>query len=112
MNIEEGKSIQDGIPTPDNPVEIKSINLFDSAEVQINEFVSYHNNNGEQIIGVEIRQETLDLFKKNGIYGFSDGFRKRIPIIINNFMAINEVRFIREKINKPTEYEPFGTIKE
>lgn len=79
-------------------------NLLD-VEKEIQVVINDINKNDEHIIGVELNKNTLDYLKANGIYGF--GRNGEIPIIINNFMLDNEIKFHREKNSKATEYEPY-----
>lgn len=81
-------------------------NLLDTGK-EIQETIKYINKNDEHIIGVELNENTLNYLKSKGIYGFRDIFSEDIPMIINNFMLDNEIKFHREKNSKATEYEPY-----
>lgn len=83
-------------------------NLFDIGE-EINGTISYIENNNQHIIGVEMNEHTLDDINKKGIHGFVDAYGNMIPVILNDNLANNEVRFHREiNIEAATEYEPYG----
>lgn len=84
-------------------------NLFDISK-QIKNTMDFINKNDEHITSVEINQKTLDYLKTENIYGFSDTFNKVIPVIINNYINDNEIKFNREKNNKVTEYEPYKEL--
>ena len=85
---------------------MKGKNLFDiGKETEVT--ISYIENNDEHIIGIEINQYTLDKLNTKAIYGFKDCYNNRIPIIINNDLSNNEIKFNREKNNKSTEYVPY-----
>ena len=81
-------------------------NLLD-IEKEIKQPISYINKNNEHITSVEINQYTLNYLKSKGIYKFSDDFNKEIPIIINEFLINNQIKFNREKNNEITNYEPY-----
>lgn len=81
-------------------------NLIDVGK-EIKKYVNYFNSNDEYINSVELNQNTLSFLREKGIYSFSDNFSKDIPIIINNSLTDNEIKFNREKIIKPTEYIPY-----
>ena len=72
-------------------------NLFDISK-EIKNAMDFIDKNDEHIIGVELNKNTLDYLKSNGIYGF--GRNGEIPIIINNSMLYNEIKFHREKNSK------------
>ena len=84
-------------------------NLLDVGK-EIEEAISYINENDEHITSIEINQRTLNHLKRKGIYGFSYNFNKEIPVIINDLLLDGQVMFNREKNNKITEYEPYEII--
>ena len=84
-------------------------NLFDISK-QIKNTMDFINKNDEHIVSVEINQKTLDYLKTEKIYGFSDAYNNVIPVIINNYMNDNEIKFNREKNNKVIEYEPYKEL--
>lgn len=84
-------------------------NLLD-VEKEIHETISYINKNNEHITSVEINKCTLDYLKSKGIYKFADTFNKEIPIIINELLIDNQIKFNREKNNEITNYVPFEII--
>ena len=83
---------------------MKGKNLFDISK-EIEGAISYFEKNDEHIIGIEINQNTLAYLKTKGIYKFKNIFNEDIPIIINNFLIDNEIKFNREKNAMLTEYE-------
>lgn len=85
-------------------------NLLDVSE-EIEKMMSYINRNNERIIGIEINQNTLDYLKMKGVYKFKNIVNEDIPIIINNSLINNEIKFHREKNIKETEYEPYEENK-
>lgn len=82
------------------------VNLFDVGE-EIEKAISHIENNNQHIIGIEMNEHTLDNINKKGIHGFVDAYGNMIPVILNDNLANNEVRFHREKNIKATEYEPY-----
>lgn len=81
-------------------------NLFDVGR-EIEKTISYVERNDEHIISIEINKNTLDYLKTKGIYKFKNVFNEEIPIIINNSLIDNEIKFNREKNSKATEYVPY-----
>ena len=84
----------------------KSKNLLD-VETEIQESIKYINKNDEHLIGAELNEKTLNYLKSKGIYSFRDVYNKDIPIIIDNSISDNQVKFHREKNINATEYEPY-----
>ena len=85
-------------------------NLFDVGR-EIEKTISYVERNDEHIISIEINKNTLDYLKTKGIYKFKNVFNEEIPIIINNSLIDNEIKFNREKNSKATEYVPYEVNK-
>lgn len=64
MNIEEGKSIQDGIPTPDNPVEIISQEFRPTVDIyDDNKLLAHYESDLEFIEDFKRLQQELNKYK-------------------------------------------------
>ena len=85
---------------------MKSKNLFDIGK-EINEMISYVEQNDEHIIGIEMNEHTLSNINDKGIHGFINSYGNMIPVILDNTLIDNEIRFLREKNDKPIEYAPY-----
>lgn len=86
-------------------------NLFVAGK-QIEDEISYRENNGEIITSIEMNQNTQDYLKRNNIYGFKSHIIGDIPVIIDNRLLNSEVILNREVRNKATEYEPYKPKEE